>query len=589
MAEDLLSLNRRLSHSPTIHDQKKIRSEDFESNPFATYAKMLEDFYSYTQFSESQEFLAIIVEEYTVIGNSKLPDYLLSSLSIYSNYSDNHKYYRITIPPLDAHLPVFESKETQIALQVFLDDASRIAICENPTIAASIKVGSIVRVSDAIIAGKLKKPCNIVSVLPTNDITVEESKTKLSDAYKTCITQRLPIKPPEEKVDSKIAQPTQNISQELGTKNIFSKSDSPDNSPRKFQLVGTPTSTPATDQEKRKVEEIKKSTPSADDIEAACALGPSESPLKQESIEPEKPIKDAFVRNGKTTATTQKLNNLGNAKFFNSLSNEQNAKIITASKELESIGPIYEYPEDLREPSMVIVKTVQYTYAEDYFEKIKTDKVPAAHFCIDLNGDIYQFTDTKNLVRSYNPTLDEKSIYVAVVNIPFRNSQQTLQNLPFRALSNAPFTFQNAARIAALSNTIALDKRSLKRFYDNRFKKFSGTSLKKTEILDSEKINGKTVNMFTLSDGRDTFPEYRMDYTEQQKNSLISLVSALLTSYKMVTDPKQSLLPKTRGLDVEVAAGDFSGVACPMHFSFTDMEPLNFYSIMEKLPKPTEA
>jgi hypothetical protein len=576
LAQDFSSLFTSLSHNPEVYDLKSIKSEEFEANPFAIYRQLLEKFYGYTQFSESQEFLAIIVEEISVLGNKNLPDYLKSSLTTYGNFSSNNKYFRITIPQLDAALPDLRQ---ELAKEVFLQDISRIAVYEGGIPGnGSLRPGSIVRISDAIISAKLRKPCTIRSIYQSADILqdVKFSEDKIKNAFKECLKQRLPVKPPEEKVANQ--QPKPEAPAQITEKNIFSKVDSPNDSYRKFKFANQQESQPQPDQEKNKIEDIRKSMPNADDLAAACDLGPVQSPAKQGNTE-SKANENAFVRDSKTNAVEQNVENIGKASIFNSLSTKKEAKIITASKNLDSIGPIYEIPEDFREPTMIVVKTVQYTYAEDYFEKIKSDKVPAAHFCIDLNGDIYQFTDTKNLVRSYNPTMDEKSIYIGVVNIPFRNSTQTIEKLPFLNSTSDSSFLQNGGKILALYASSRLDQRKLKRFYDYRFDKYSSKP-KKDVIGDTEIVNGKTENTFTLSDGRNTFPNYRFDYTEEQKISLISLISALSKSYKIKTD-----LPSIRGFDPEVASGDFNGIVCPLHFLYSDMEPLNFYTLMQKLPK----
>lgn len=192
--------------------------------------------------------------------------------------------------------------------------------------------------------------------------------------------------------------------------------------------------------------------------------------------------------------------------------------------------------------------------------------------------------------------IDEKSIYIAVVNIPFRNSLTTLAKLQDRSLLNLPssarrdFTFSNLGKAAELANSISLDEWKLKRFYSYKFDKYTQetkNSLKKITIPKKQVIisragTGQEIleDTFTLSDRRDTFPAYRLDYTEPQKISLRALTSAICKSYNLFASDKKKSVPTTYGFDVEVASGDFKGIVAPMHFTFSEMEPLNFYDLV---------
>ncbi len=560
----------KLDHSPLMVDSPKIISGEFESNPFKTYAGLLEDYYSYKQYSANQEFLAVVLQEIIVAdAYQNLPEYIQANFES----TVQQKIFRIVIPPLDSHLPIFDTDSLSTSLKLFLNDISRYAICEDKKQDSTIKVGSIVRISDAIVAARLRKPCIIRSVLPLESIDVEEAKKKLLDAYEKCIP-KLALRPPPEKVKTEPAKTTAIKPVFSKESEIRSKVDQPENSPAINRNVEKTKESPApVDAEKQKTETIKETMPSADDLKAACDLGPTQSPQKTDKTADEKINENCFVRNGKTLPITQEIKDLGKAGFFNSLSAKTGKKVLTASKTLDSIGPVYEYPEDLRDPRMIVIKTVQYTFANDYFEKIQSDKLAAAHFCIDLNGDIYQFTDTKNLVKSYNPIIDEKAIYIAVVNIPFRNSVSTLNKKQFRVLSNSPFSFNNIGRQAELAASVLSDKTFLKRFYSRK-------GAEKEDIADKQSIidgsrSGRTIDTFKLDDGRDTFPDYRLDYTELQKKSIVKLTRALCVSYGIPLDFNS--FPKTYGFDPEVAAGDFIGIVCPFHFSLTEMEPLNFY------------
>jgi hypothetical protein len=573
MANPLKDLEKEIPKTPRRTDDELLDVEVFEQDPIRYYQKVLQKVYEYKHYSESQEFIGIILREKILTSEEKT-----AFLGLDQGSDQEYRFYNVYIPELDAAVPAPKDLINQETINAFYNGNARVAYYGFFQ-GRGIFPGTTVIISDAIKAEKDKRPCRIKEIRSDKTILIENIQ-KASEVIKSCIKQKLQPRGPEDIIYPKMIAGL-GIIGNTGTKfldfngnkkTIFSSKNSKDPktiSPINFPIGTGESITPQIIQdEKDKI--LSKIIFKPDDILDNCNFDPTGNPVIENQTNPQENVEGAFIKNN--IATQLEKVNLP-SKFFSTVSEKK--KIIRAAEDPNSISPIIKLPPDSRNVSMIVVRNISYLNVEQYHKLIKEIKIPAVHFCIDNNGDTYQFTDTKNLVKVYNPTIDEISVYIGVMNISFRNSQRTtsLFNSGLRRsiLIESANTKAAANALQVKTSTLA-DEGSLRLYYSAKGVSFPS---KQTVKLEAVQHAGKTYDLLknNLPDGRTIFPPYRLDMTEEQKSSLRELVISISRSYNIGLN-----YPKF-GYDPIVASGEFNGIVSPINFSFEETDPVNLYQI----------
>jgi len=174
-----------------------------------------------------------------------------------------------------------------------------------------------------------------------------------------------------------------------------------------------------------------------------------------------------------------------------------------------------------------------------------------------------------NIIKSYNPTINDMSIQIAVLNISHRNSLETNQLLKSR--NGTP------EYAAALSLKYLTDILKLKSFYKRK------ENIDKIEVssvgLPPGFLSGKSLkeklftNLFLWD--KELIPGYRLDITEKQKESLQELINEICNHYQTIEkqiprghaiDGKEDSKFLVQKVEPSISAGEFSGICCPYNF-----------------------
>lgn len=524
-----------IQETSPVADVNTILRDQFITSPLYFYKKALENSYTANNFNPSQEFYGIVLK--------KTNYNLLNTIINFDQQLQDQIIYLIFIPDLDRNLPIPKSIGDEYTIKGITTN-DRFAIYYGNK---EIQPGYIVRVKNAIQAQNARLICTISDVVTNKNLFSFEKEKNPKEKFDKCI-EELALKAPKVVLAPKPAvTPNQTPSGD-----IYSSLDSGKNHPVSFQRGKSAVSPP---QEKtadqRKQETVQKTRVQPDDTNEKCIDVKPTNPTNGQENKNKDPVDRAFLKDDLRIDT--KID--GSFKF------DYQTYALEASQEQSSMGPaIYQEP-GLRQVSMIILKEAPYMEMQEYFDAIKLNKEYAAHFCIDYNGDLYQLTDTCNIIKSYNPTIDEISIQIAMLNISYRNSQATKTFL-------TKYRGTPAEKID-LELKYFFDRNQLSAFYRRK-----GITDKK--VIENPKLFNKTVS-----------PNYRLDFTKSQRTTTKNLLAAINKAYGIpLTIPEKvsvkkpvnlgplslisSLIPPiTDSIEEtkpEIISGDYSGICCPYNF-----------------------
>jgi hypothetical protein len=551
-------------------DEELIDPDDFVRNPIIYYRRMLEKTKKSDHFNDSQDFIAIILRQKEV--TSPLTEALGGTgyNILPSNSPTQATFYNIIIPDIDINSPIPESIRDLRTISTFYDAPARIGYYFGNQ---PLQAGYIVRVKQPLLCGKNNKMPEI-DLVYSKFVIEEKILEKASNALQKCLqeikvdTPPIVIKPQKPETLNLISKED---SDRIYSSFKFNRQAAIANSPVSGTAnpsSGTPNSnTPSQPTEsEKKNDKVSKTAIKPTNVEVCSDKPP---PVLPTQITPppvqDKGDKNNFVKNNKNTEAKTKISLPENTQFFSSMSDDPKSLILKGSEDPNSNNPVIIRPEDDREITMIMVKNVSYISASAYYQTIKSDKVPAAHFCIDNDGTIYQFTDTKNYIRNYNPSVDELTVSVALINISFRNSNSTLINK-----SNGDL---NSLYISTFD-----DKQKLRNYLKRKTGEDRGSFLQEvsSSIANSLGFTKDRKYIYDTQDNREIFPYYRLDATEKQKKSLKSLIVALRQAYDI-----PDLITNFKGYNPEVLNGEFSGIIAPYNVSLTESEPYNLPELLD--------
>ena len=565
----------KLISSDLRTDDYKIDSESYYQNPFFYIKKTIEKAHSYNHFNDSQDFLGVVLREITLtsgdpaaFASNRLPHFDDIELGV-------SRYYNIMIPDLDYVLPIPKDFSDTNTINAFYNDVSRIAWFNGPE---KITPGFLVRIKHPIISQKNKQYIEIDKIYSKQAFTVGNYK-KTKDVFNKCESP-LKLDAPSDIIKPERI-PNEDLSSTNGilifSSNDFSSKENKENNSPTVYFGKSQTNEPLNpSEEQKKNEELKKMVIKPDTVDTCSDLPPVQNEISASTGKKKEILKTSFVKNDETTKKEEVPETL----LFNSQSIHDRALIIEASEDPLSNNTVINRPASDRNISMIVVKNVPYLDAKTFYDAVTKDKINGTHFCIDNDGTVFQFTDTKNYVKCFNPTIDEISIYISLVNISFRNSKTT------KELINKGFRIQKIKnqRNGILANTLNIAASALGSKPPEVVALIA--SLLKDRITLRNYLSGKTGETREILldqqlpdlESIDIQPPYRLDATESQKKSLEILIKTISDSYEI-----KMLAPSKRGFSPDVASGDFEGIAAPFHFSTTYYEPVNFYDLVDNI------
>lgn len=532
----------------------KIDIDKFIQDPLQYYKQAIKKVYSQSEFDTADEYEAIIlnVTTYSYVNIHHIDELISLKDNVLSNtvqtmfqqaVSNKEKFkfnfYNICIPQIDKSVPLPEDWDDKTNIvKTFYSTSDRLAFSFNKGL-SNLRPGAVVRVKGVLKSQENKLPCIITEILDAKPIQLEIAFQETSkDVFEKCVRAPFAPKEPENQVNSTPTPPPNTPGSDL----IYSsKSEKP--SPYINFNFTSNQSAATISSVLTKEKEVKKVSFGIEKVLPIC-VNPIANPNPPVNGNEPSPSLRAFLKDGSRSDAKTQIN----------VSNFILDKL-TEDEEINSYAPILIVPPDTRDISTIIIKEAPYLNIEDYKKYVSSNKQYAAHFCIDNTGSIYQFTDTCNIVKSYNPTINETAIQIAVLNISYANSRRTVNSIgsgPPGLNINLPLN---------LITSMLADEQSLKSFYRKN-------GIQKRNV-QSEYLKFKDRNIF---------PNYRLDIQEEQKTSLKNLINAIINTYSNLKLTRESIPELT--LDPQIIAGNFVGVICPYNFSLDTNGVFNIKQIL---------